>query len=613
MKIIPYQYAPYLNINNKSKYEKSEYLLVTTADKNNNLKNSKLSVNSKSDVNNTLLYVKSPSSVISNENVLSFVKEFKTNTFIKDKPSISENELVEQTPEPPKPAPNSRNLSKLESLSFISNDVFNSSSLSHQSSLDIVNYIINENDFKKAHEKEEKEKREKEEKEREEKEKKEKEKEEKEKEEKEKKGKEQVIEQVKEQVKETIPQILTQIEKITSPIKSAIEGFKTEIVASPLSAIARPLMMNSKNIRNDLQSNMNGTVFQNHHFNTYLESLNNMNNNDLINPYTQPLYSSYKSQIKDHRSQLKHKYDMERFSFDYVVKQYEEEEKKIKDMTPMTEAQIMEWLSHATPEEIYENMHKVIGIPKKMTIMSNKTTEVTSGSQNYPVLGLEQYIYHEPKAFPSLFAKYKNYEVSLYTKDGDLCCRSKSRISKLSIFPFPLHIIIGVSSCGSVLNIHVVIQNANKDYCIKTLSFNTASEMIAINYSNILYQNIYFDEHSLLRTTFVQIYIDSDDEELKTFVNRWFRVPFELANCNYEIITDVNQISVASQVYIFMTKKKDLYKSVENLNQWEDNMAIIHQTIYGHPLQVIMAALKERLYERWMLEYNEWKRYKSVV
>jgi len=95
------------------------------------------------------------------------------------------------------------------------------------------------------------------------------------------------------------------------------------------------------------------------------------------------------------------------------------------------------------------------------------------------------------------------------------------------------------------------------------------------------------------------------------FVNRWFRVPFELAGCNYEIITDVNEVSISAQVFIFMTQKKDLYKNLESLNKWEDSMAIVHQTIYGHPLQVVMATLKERLYERWMLDYNDWKRYKS--
>jgi len=41
-----------------------------------------------------------------------------------------------------------------------------------------------------------------------------------------------------------------------------------------------------------------------------------------------------------------------------------------------------------------------------------------------------------------------------------------------------------------------------------------------------------------------------------------------------------------------MTQKKDLHKSIEKMNKWEDSMAIVHQTIYGHPLQVIMAALK---------------------
>jgi len=41
-----------------------------------------------------------------------------------------------------------------------------------------------------------------------------------------------------------------------------------------------------------------------------------------------------------------------------------------------------------------------------------------------------------------------------------------------------------------------------------------------------------------------------------------------------------------------MTQKKELHKSVEKMNIWNDNTSIVHQTIYGHPLQVIMAALK---------------------
>ncbi|OUM57142.1 hypothetical protein PIROE2DRAFT_17960, partial [Piromyces sp. E2] len=390
-----------------SKYEKNEFLLVTTTD---NKKNSKISVNTKSD-GTMVSSFRSPISVISNENVLSFIKEFKPemfSNFTGDKRSNSESS-IEQNPEPPKPISNSasRSPSKLDSLSFITSDVFRSSSfqLSHQSSLDIVNYITNENDFKKAQEKEEKEKKEREEKEREEKEK--------------EKEKEQEKESPK---REVIPQIKTNIEKVTSPIKSAIEGFKTEITGSPLSAIARPLIHGSRNVRNDLQSNMNGTVFQNSRFNTYLETLNTINQTDLDSPYTQPLLVSYKPSIKDRRSQLQHMSDIKRYTFEQVVHEYDEDNKKLQELTPMTEEEIMMWLKDASTEDIYENMHKLIGIPRKINIMSKKTTQVTSTSPNYPVFGMEQYYYQEPKAFASLYAKFKNYNVSLYIKDGDLCC-----------------------------------------------------------------------------------------------------------------------------------------------------------------------------------------------
>lgn len=369
--------------------------MVTTTDNNHNKKNTKISINPKTD-GHSVSTLRSPISVISNENVLSFIKELKPDIFssFTDGEKQSNPEvIIEETSEPPKPIANTdeaRTPSKLDSLSFITNDVFRSSSfqLSHQSSLDIVNYITNENDFKKARDKEEQEKKEKEE--REQREREEKEREEKEKEEKEKEEKEQAKEQP---AKEILPQLKTNLEKITSPIKSAIEGFKTDITGSPLSAIARPLTTGSRNVGNDLQSNMNGTVFQNNRFNTYLETLNSINQTDLTNPYTQPLFVSYKSSIKEHRSQLQHMSDIKRFTFDQVVHEYDEDTKKVQEMAPMTEEEIITWLKDATPEDIYENMHKLIGIPRKINIMSKKTTEVTSTSPNYPVLGLGKNIY----------------------------------------------------------------------------------------------------------------------------------------------------------------------------------------------------------------------------
>lgn len=579
MRNIPYQYAPYLNINNNLKNEKNEFILVTTTGNVN--KKSKIAVSIKNDKNVTANSLKSPVSVISSENVLSFIKDYKPPIFPDNK-----NDLVEPPLEPPKPMTNKDEPSP-RNLNFIENDVFNSKNATPQGSLDIINCK-----FTSLIDIEEKEK-EKEEQEQEQ----EQEEKEKEKEENDNKGKALQV------------QVNTE-SKISPVIKSAIEGFKTDVAASPFSATPfNPANSNSIAIRNDLQSNMNGTVFQNQRFHTYLESLNTINQSDLVNPSSQPLHINRKKIISENRNQLRHLYDINRYTFDKAIKEYDESEEKIKDLAPMKEEEISEWLNTATPEEIYENMNKLIGIPRKINVMSKKTKEVICPDDS-PVFGLEQYYYKEAKAFAPLSAKFKNETVTLYVKDNDLCCTSQYKSSKLKVFPFPLHIVIGVSYCDNILNVHIVVQNPSKDYCIKTLSFVTPAETIASIYSNILFQNVYFDDQSILSTSFVQIYVDKDNEDLRKFVNRWFRVSFELANCYYEIINDINQISPSAQVFIFMTQKKELHKSVEKMNIWNDNTSIVHQTIYGHPLQVIMAALKERLYERWMLEYNEWKRYK---
>ncbi|KAL6613360.1 hypothetical protein LY90DRAFT_674811 [Neocallimastix californiae] len=397
------------------------------------------------------------------------------------------------------------------------------------------------------------------------------------------------------------------------PSKSPIEGFKTDIVLSPFSAISpRPLMIgNNSAIRNDFQSNMNGTIFQNQRFSAYLESINQIGQSNITSPMAQPLHTNYKSTISEYRSQLHHHSDMNRVTFPSIVEAYEEESQRDRKLNQVTEEELKAWLSTATPEEIFNNMHRIIGVPKKMFLKNSKSMEVFKKSPDYPVLGMDQYMYKEPKVFTPLYVKYKNMNVTIYIKNSDFhCTAGKEKISKLNIFPFPLHIAVGVSYNENVLNVHIVVQNTKRDYCIKTVSFITASETIALTYSDILFQNIYYDEDSILRTSFVQIYIDSNNEELRNFINRWFRVPFELANCNYEIITDISQISIAAQVFIFMTRKEDVCKNIEKINKWEESMAIVHQTIYGHPLQVIMAALKERFYERWLLEYNDWKKYK---
>jgi len=587
MRNIPYQYAPYLNINNNLKNDKNEFILVTTT--GDVKKKSKIAVTIKNDNNVTVNSFKSPVSVISSENVLSFIKEYKPPIFPDNK-----NDLAEPPLEPPKPMTN-RDEASPRNLSFIENDIQNGKDETPQGSLDIINYKYTGSiDFEKEKEKEkERQEQEQEQKQKQEQEEKEKEKEENE----DNKGK---VLQV---------QVNTDTE-ISPVIKSAIEGFKTDVSASPFSATPyHPANGNSIAIRNDLQSNMNGTVFQNQRFNTYLESLNTMNQSDLINPSSQPLHINRKKTISENRNQLRHLYDINRYTFDKAIKEYDESEEKIKDLAPMKEEEISEWLDTATPEELYENMNKLIGIPRKINVMSKKTKEVICPSDS-PVFGMEQYYYKEAKAFAPLSVKFKNEIVTLYVKDDNLCCKSQYKSSKLKIFPFPLHIVIGVSYCDNILNVHIVVQNPSKDYCIKTLSFVTPAETIASIYSNILFQNVYFDDQSILSTSFVQIYIDKDNEDLRKFVNRWFRVSFELANCYYEIISDINQISTSAQVFIFMTQKKELHKSIEKLNIWNDNSSIVHQTIYGHPLQVIMAALKERLYERWMLEYNEWKRYK---
>jgi hypothetical protein len=395
--------------------------------------------------------------------------------------------------------------------------------------------------------------------------------------------------------------------------KSPIEGFKTDIILSPFSAKSpHPITIgNSSMIKDDLQSNMNGNVFQNQRFTAYLESINQFNHDSITNPMAKPLHSNYKTNINDWRSQLHHPSDMNRFTFPMIIEAFDEKSNKVKEMTPMTEEELQEWLGKATPEEMFDNMNKIVGLPEKMIIKSSKSLEVNSNTPNYPLFDIDQSVFKEPKVMAPLCVKFKNYNVSIYIKNGDFYCTTGDvKLSKLSVFPFPLHIAIGVSTCKNILNLHVVVQNTMKDYYIKNLSFITASETIALYYSDIIYQNIYYDEENILRTTFVQIYVDKDNEDLRVFVNRWFRVPYELAGCHYEIITDINQVSLAAQVYIFMTREKNMYKKLESINKWEDNMAIVHQTIYGHPLQVIMASVKERIYDRWMLDYNDWKRYK---
>jgi len=617
MKIIPYQYAPYMNINtNNIKNKKNFSFLVTTTNQNNKL--SKITVNTKSEINPTVGSFQSPVSFISGEDSFNLFKEIKPE-IIKD--FYGSGNEFEKEPSmtdllPPKPIPNNTNsilnpkLSKLDNLSFVSDEILKINSFkvndSRQSSLDIVNSDYQPNEFEmykrmtimdseNLKEEEEKEK-------------------EKSNNENNEENKESRKEQENDKVKEKqgIFKPLVDLHFPNIPVKSPIEGFKTDITLSPMSATT-PHPIATEASYNDLQSNMNGNIFQNHRFNAYLESINTINHNNITNPMNQQLHTNYKYSINENKTQLKHPSDLNRYTFPKIIEAYDAENKKIQDMTPMTEEELQKWLSTATPEDIYANMNKVIGIPKKMNTINSKTMEVFTNSPNYPTLGMDQYIYKEPKALAPLSAKYKNYNVSIYIKNSDFHCTTDNAkfLSKLSIFPFPLHIVIGVSSCENILNVHIVVQNSSKDYCIKTLSFKTASETIALTYTDILYENVYYDEQNILRTSFVQIYIDKDNEDLRRFVNRWFRVPFELAGCNYEIITDVNEVSISAQVFIFMTQKKDLYKNLESLNKWEDSMAIVHQTIYGHPLQVVMATLKERLYERWMLDYNDWKRYKS--
>jgi len=275
--------------------------------------------------------------------------------------------LVEPPLEPPKPMTNKDEPSP-RNLNFIENDVFNSKNATPQGSLDIINCK-----FTSLIDIEEKEK-EKEEQEQEQ----EQEEKEKEKEENDNKGKALQV------------QVNTE-SKISPVIKSAIEGFKTDVAASPFSATPfNPANSNSIAIRNDLQSNMNGTVFQNQRFHTYLESLNTINQSDLVNPSSQPLHINRKKIISENRNQLRHLYDINRYTFDKAIKEYDESEEKIKDLAPMKEEEISEWLNTATPEEIYENMNKLIGIPRKINVMSKKTKEVICPDDS-PVFGLGNY------------------------------------------------------------------------------------------------------------------------------------------------------------------------------------------------------------------------------
>jgi len=587
---------------------------------------------SKSDMSPTVGSFKSPISFISGENTFNLIRELKPgllNNIYNDqspkeermkqeKEKEKEKELLMTDQLPPKPIPNSKNnsvitlltpkSSKLDNLSFVTDEIFKCNSFklndSCQSSLDIVNSAYPSNDYEmnqritmtemdKLKEDEEEEQQS------------------------EKEIKQELNhENEKNQVRMNIskpPIELKLLNPANYPIKSPIEGFKTDIIISPFSAKSpHPITIgNDSVIKDDLQSNMNGNVFQNQRFNIYLESINQFNQDSITNPMAKPLHFNYKANINDRRSQLHHPSDMNRFTFPMIVEAFDEKSNKVKEMAPMTEEELQEWLGKATPEEIFDNMNKVVGLPEKMTIKSSKSLEVDSNTPDYPLFDMNQFVFKEPKAMAPLCVKFRNYNVSIYIKDGDFYCTTGDvKLSKLSVFPFPLHIAIGVSTCKNIINLHVVVQNTMKDYYIKNLSFIAPSETIALHYSDIIYQNIYCDEENILRTTFVQIYVDKDNEDLRLFVNRWFRIPFELASCHYEIITDINQVSLSAQVYIFMTQEKNMYKKLESMNKWEDNMAIVHQTIYGHPLQVIMASVKERIYDRWMLDYNDWKRYK---
>ncbi|ORY28540.1 hypothetical protein LY90DRAFT_705682 [Neocallimastix californiae] len=587
MKIIPYQYAPYLNIN-----KSSSFLVTTTTEKKEKNKVTKMTIKTKSkgDMSPTVGSFKSPISFISGENTFNLIRELKPvllNNIYNDQFPKEEKMKQEKKEEefsmtdqlPPKPIPNSKSnsvmtlltpkSSKLDNLSFVTDEIFKCNSFKlndcSQSSLDIINsaYPTSESELSQRITMTEADKLKEEEEEQ--------------------RSKQEIKQEVKQEINQE-----SNHENEKNQLRMNIR-FKTDIILSPFSAKSpHPITIgNSSMIKDDLQSNMNGNVFQNQRFTAYLESINQFNHDSITNPMAKPLHSNYKTNINDWRSQLHHPSDMNRFTFPMIIEAFDEKSNKVKEMTPMTEEELQEWLGKATPEEMFDNMNKIVGLPEKMIIKSSKSLEAP------------------------LCVKFKNYNVSIYIKNGDFYCTTGDvKLSKLSVFPFPLHIAIGVSTCKNILNLHVVVQNTMKDYYIKNLSFITASETIALYYSDIIYQNIYYDEENILRTTFVQIYVDKDNEDLRVFVNRWFRVPYELAGCHYEIITDINQVSLAAQVYIFMTREKNMYKKLESINKWEDNMAIVHQTIYGHPLQVIMASVKERIYDRWMLDYNDWKRYK---
>jgi len=105
------------------------------------------------------------------------------------------------------------------------------------------------------------------------------------------------------------------------------------------------MMIGSKsNIRNDFQSNMNGTILQSQRFHAYLESINQIGQLSIINPMAQPLHTNYKSNISEYRSQLHHPSDMNRITFPSIVEAHEEENQRNKKIKFTFSITINTWI-----------------------------------------------------------------------------------------------------------------------------------------------------------------------------------------------------------------------------------------------------------------------------
>lgn len=175
------------------------------------------------------------------------------------------------------------------------------------------------------------------------------------------------------------------------PVKRLTEGYKTEEEEQLCIPVDSPPAIFNGTIYSDVQSNMNGNIFQNQRYNTYLDIINAINKSNTANPMSRPLHIRHKHYINDHKNQLCHPCDITRYTFPKVLEAFDEKNNIIKEMAPMTERELQLWLTNATSEEIYKNMHKIISLPKKIVTSNAETMEVFQNSLNYPITYKSKY------------------------------------------------------------------------------------------------------------------------------------------------------------------------------------------------------------------------------